>query len=72
MARTKEGKIISGKVVISPKKKSKNTKSSQKALQKVLSKPIIKKRKFKIGTLCLKEIRKYQTSTDLLIRKLPF
>lgn len=31
-----------------------------------------KKRKFKPGTVALKEIRRYQKSTELLIRKLPF
>lgn len=31
-----------------------------------------KKTRFKVGTLALKEIRKYQKSTDLLIRKRPF
>ena len=31
-----------------------------------------RKRRYRPGTLALKEIRKYQTSTNLLIRKLPF
>ena len=31
-----------------------------------------RKRRYRPGTLALREIRKYQTSTDLLIRKLPF
>lgn len=31
-----------------------------------------KKRRFRPGTVALKEIRKYQKSTELLIRKLPF
>uniref|UniRef100_A0A3B4FFK0 Histone H3.3-like n=1 Tax=Pundamilia nyererei TaxID=303518 RepID=A0A3B4FFK0_9CICH len=31
-----------------------------------------KKRKFRPGTRALKEIRKYQKSTDLLLRKAPF
>lgn len=30
------------------------------------------KRRHKSGTVALKEIRKYQKSTDLLLRKLPF
>ncbi|KAL0565052.1 centromeric DNA-binding histone H3-like protein cse4 [Marasmius crinis-equi] len=30
------------------------------------------KRRFRPGTVALREIRKYQKSTDLLIRKLPF
>lgn len=31
-----------------------------------------KKRRYKPGTVALRDIRKYQKSTDLLIRKLPF
>jgi hypothetical protein len=31
-----------------------------------------KKKRFRPGTVALREIRKYQRSTDLLIRKLPF
>lgn len=31
-----------------------------------------KPHKFRPGTVALREIRKYQKSTDLLIRKLPF
>ncbi|TGZ80957.1 histone-fold-containing protein [Ascodesmis nigricans] len=34
--------------------------------------PPPKKHRFKPGTVALKEIRRYQKSTDLLIRKLPF
>ena len=30
------------------------------------------KKKFRPGTVALKEIRRYQRSTDLLIKKLPF
>ncbi len=30
------------------------------------------KKRFKPGTVALREIRKYQKSTDLLLRKLPF
>ena len=32
----------------------------------------IKKRRYRPGTLALREIRKYQKSTDLLIKKAPF
>ena len=32
----------------------------------------IKKRHYRTGTLALREIRKYQKTTDLLIRKAPF
>lgn len=31
-----------------------------------------KTRRYKPGTVALREIRKYQKSTDLLLRKLPF
>jgi histone H3-like centromeric protein A len=34
--------------------------------------PHRKARRYKPGTLALKEIRRYQKSTDLLLRKLPF
>ncbi|KAF5344124.1 hypothetical protein D9758_008846 [Tetrapyrgos nigripes] len=34
--------------------------------------PPAKKRRYRPGTVALREIRKYQKSTDLLIRKLPF
>jgi hypothetical protein len=34
--------------------------------------PERKKRRYKPGTVALKEIRRYQNSTDLLMRKLPF
>ena len=32
----------------------------------------IKRRRFRPGTVALRQIRRYQKSTDLLIRKLPF
>jgi len=34
--------------------------------------PAAKKRRYRPGTVALREIRKYQKSTDLLLRKLPF
>ena len=48
-----------------------------KAARKTVSGPtfpnsIKKPHKFRPGTVALREIRKYQKSTDLLIRKLPF
>ena len=33
---------------------------------------VCRKRRFRPGTVALREIRKYQKSTDLLIRKIPF
>lgn len=34
--------------------------------------PAPKKRRYRPGTVALREIRKYQKSTDLLLRRLPF
>lgn len=34
--------------------------------------PVKKAHRYRPGTLAIKEIRRYQKSTDLLIRKLPF
>mmetsp|Transcript_43477 Transcript_43477/g.102393 ORF Transcript_43477/g.102393 Transcript_43477/m.102393 type:complete len:164 (-) Transcript_43477:50-541(-) len=34
--------------------------------------PAIKKRRYRPGTLAIREIRQYQKSTELLLRKLPF
>ncbi|KAF7355401.1 Histone-fold-containing protein [Mycena sanguinolenta] len=36
------------------------------------SAPAPRKKRFRPGTVALREIRKYQKSTDLLLRKLPF
>merc|ERR1711874_108367 len=46
-----------------------NTKSAKKTIN---TGGIKKPRRYKPGTVARKEIRKYQKSTDLLIRKLPF
>lgn len=71
MARTKQtarktaGKVprkeYSGKIVNKTAKKSAPVSGGVK-----------KPHRFKPGTVALREIRKYQKSTDLLIRKLPF
>ena len=34
--------------------------------------PLPRKRRYRPGTLALKEIRRYQANTDLLMSKLPF
>ena len=39
---------------------------------KTISTPPKKKRRYRPGTVALREIRRYQSSTELLIRKLPF
>ena len=53
-------------------------KAPRKSLAKVLRKSapamggVKKPHRYRPGTVALREIRKYQKSTDLLIRKLPF
>jgi len=57
---------------VSPKKK---TSSGETIVDRILSKSPLtpaKRRHFRPGTRALLEIRKYQKSTDLLLRKLPF
>ena len=53
----------------SPKKASKSPKKSQKP---AASQAGDKKRRFKPGTLALREIKRYQKSTDLLLPRAPF
>jgi histone H3 len=46
---------------------------AQKIARKTAPAPGVKKpHRFRPGTVAIREIRKYQKSTDLLIRKLPF
>jgi histone H3 len=52
---------------------SKAIKTMRKTVRKTMNKPPIKKpHRYRPGTVALREIRKYQKSTELLIRKLPF
>lgn len=69
MARTKQTarKSTGGKA---PRKQI-ATKAARKSAP-VSSGGIKKPHRFRPGTVALREIRKYQKSTDLLIRKLPF
>ena len=54
-------------------RKAPSGKAPRKQLaKKGANKTTTKGRRFRPGTVALKEIRKYQRSTDLLIRKLPF
>lgn len=77
MARTKQtarkqsAQNVSGKV---PKKRPVGQKAAAKktAPVNVSSGGVKKAHRFKPGTVALREIRKYQKSTELLIRKLPF
>lgn len=69
MARTKQSSRPShgGKA---PRKQL-AMKAARKSLQKIA--PGVKRKfRFRPGTVALREIRRYQKSTDLLIRKLPF
>eukprot|EP01084_Bolivina_argentea_P138909 244445_1 len=60
------------------KKKSSKTSKTSKSRERASKGPgpdinsVRKKRRARPGTVALKEIRKYQQSTDLLLRKLPF
>lgn len=66
MARTKQSarKSTGGKA---PRKQL-ATKAARKSAPVKIHKP----HRYRPGTVALREIRKYQKSTDLLIRKLPF
>lgn len=68
MARTKQTarKSTGGKI---PRKQVATKSSTKKNIPIVDSK---KMHRFRPGTVALREIRKYQKSTELLIRKLPF
>merc|ERR1712216_1061616 len=68
MARTKQTarKSTGGKI---PRKQVANKSSGKSNISVVDSKKI---HRFRPGTVALREIRKYQKSTELLIRKLPF
>merc|ERR1712178_618626 len=69
MARTKQTarKSSGGKA---PRKQLNNKLKEQKDLP--LSAGVKKPHRYRPGTVALREIRKYQKSTDLLMRKLPF
>jgi histone H3 len=70
MARTKQTarKSTGGKTP----RKSLGAKAARKSTPVVESQGAKKQHRFRPGTVALREIRKYQKSTDLLIRKLPF
>lgn len=64
MARTKQvARKLAGEKV--------SRKSSMKT-EPDFSKPVKKRHRYRPGTVALREIRKFQKSTELLIRKLPF
>ncbi|EQB60710.1 histone h3 [Vairimorpha apis BRL 01] len=70
MPRTKQtaSKTVGGKA---PRKQS-SAKSSKKTISNSFKTTASHSRRFKPGVVALREIRKYQKSTDLLIRKRPF
>eukprot|EP00916_Digyalum_oweni_P004717 GHVL01008354.1.p1 GENE.GHVL01008354.1~~GHVL01008354.1.p1 ORF type:complete len:139 (+),score=28.31 GHVL01008354.1:75-491(+) len=70
MARTKQAakKAVGGKAP----RKTLAAKSSRVKKQKLEGGGIKKTHRFRPGTVALREIRRYQKSTELLIRKLPF
>lgn len=60
-----------------PKKRSEKTVDVIKAVkgpngELIAGKKARKKRRFRSGTVALREIRRYQRSTELLLRKMPF
>ena len=72
MARTKQtARKSTGPVGGKAPRKPLATKAACKAAADVTN-PVKKARRWRPGTLALREIRRYQKSTDLLIRKLPF
>src|SRR3989344_6361869 len=70
MARTKQTarKSTGGKAP----RKAVATKAAKKSANTTTSGGVKKPHRFRPGTVALREIRKYQKSTDLLIRKAPF
>ena len=69
MARTKNSESGGGKKVIGGRK-SKTPKKNNRG-GAVPAAPV-RKRRYRPGTRALKEIRQYQRSSELLLRKLPF
>ncbi|MBS1890141.1 MAG: hypothetical protein JST59_02525 [Actinobacteria bacterium] len=71
MARTKQTarKSTAQKV---PRKQLASQKVARKTGPSNIHIGVKKPHKFRPGTVALREIRRYQRSTDLLIRKLPF
>lgn len=72
-----KGPVASKKAPARKKTVSKSPKSaaakSQEIDQKKKRQPLIKRpQRYRPGTVALREIRKYQKSTELLIRRLPF
>jgi histone H3 len=72
MARSKAQAVKIPQHGMKVPKKEHEPKGEKKLLQQAKDEAEKKKKRFRPGTVALREIRKYQKSTDLLIRKLPF
>lgn len=77
MARTKTTARKSTAGVKKPRKEIINAKTAKKTAgvepkRRLESSGVKKSSRYRPGTVALREIRKYQKSTELLIRKLPF
>ena len=71
-------RVGSLKIIQEELRKAKQRKKAEEARKQTCKAPttqggyVKKPRRFRPGTVALKQIRKYQKSTELLIRKLPF
>jgi len=79
MARTKQtarkstgGKAPRKELATKAARAARSGKGGGKSIPKSREGYVKKPHRFRAGTVALREIRKYQKSTDLLIRKLPF
>jgi histone H3 len=72
MARTKMGKKSNGNSNGKSTGRNLATKTARRSAPAPVTGGVKKPHRYRPGTLALKEIRKYQKSTELLIRKLPF
>ena len=74
MARTKQtARKQAQKSLKTPRKNiSQSNKAARKTAPSIGLNAVKKPHRYKPGTVALREIKKYQKSTDLLIRKLPF
>eukprot|EP00455_Lapot_gusevi_P000495 TRINITY_DN10225_c0_g3_i3.p1 TRINITY_DN10225_c0_g3~~TRINITY_DN10225_c0_g3_i3.p1 ORF type:complete len:144 (+),score=1.41 TRINITY_DN10225_c0_g3_i3:105-536(+) len=70
MARTKQKVKVGGRKTVTPKKRLSTASALRSAPSPAAETPV--KRRARPGMAALREIRKYQKSTDLLIRRLPF
>ncbi|EGD78697.1 histones H3 and H4 [Salpingoeca rosetta] len=72
MARTKQTARKSGNIGAKAPRKKLATKAARKSAPLSQHGGVKKPHRFRPGTVALREIRRYQKSTELLIRKLPF